>query len=132
MKGQHARKAEDLIHEQPLLIHPVLEDPRACLYFTEEGKAVPRPGCDEDRQLKAEKSINTYFLKRPGISSERRKAMQNVENEINVRSAVNFLSIIKNIRRSKQEALDGRSPYAGAVLDYLDRSLEKLRTDLDT
>jgi len=130
VKGQNARKAADLINEQPLLIHPVLEDPRACLYFTEEGKAVPRQGCDEDGQLKAEKSIRTYFLKRPGISSERRKAMQDVKNEINVRSAVNFLSIIKNIRLSKQEALHGRSPYAGAVLDELDRSLQKLRMEL--
>jgi hypothetical protein len=105
--------------ENPLLLHPLMDDPREYICFGDCGEVA-----SVDSNLKGAHSIAVYDLCAEALRRERQRAQEEGENRYMMAKAS-----CRDARMSTREAagvhamesfVQGREAYSAAVLDYLE------------
>jgi hypothetical protein len=118
-KGLYYLFTEDLnAIEAPLLVNPLLEDPRSVIRFGDQGIVT---AVNEDPR--GQRSIDVYDLKNEQLRQARQLAQEDGEIRfMTAKANARQRSIPERLaagREAMKTFVDGREPYSAAVLDYL-------------
>ena len=123
-KGVYFLQPEDLnILEEPLLLHPYVDDPTEHLVFGDFGMVTAREDETGNPSEKGEQSIKAYDLKAEKLRIARQIAQETVLREYSVEftrgHAILRADRVKAAKASIDGYRQGKEPYSAAVLAHL-------------